>query len=75
MADTLVTDQTSSEGKMVSKVLIAQDVYYPGESETEEFYMSVLLDRSSGKNIIMYSPEGGMDIEAVAENTPELIYH
>jgi len=70
----LVTAQTSSEGKMVSKVLIAQDVYYPGESETEEFYMSVLLDRSSGKNIIMYSPEGGMDIEAVAENTPELIF-
>ena len=70
----LVTAQTSSEGKMVSKVLIAQDVYYPGESETEEFYMSVLLDRSSGRNIIMYSPEGGMDIEAVAENTPELIF-
>ena len=70
----LVTAQTSAEGKLVNKVLIAQDVYYPGESETEEFYVSVLLDRSSGKNIIMYSPEGGMDIEAVAENTPELIY-
>jgi succinyl-CoA synthetase beta subunit len=70
----LVTAQTSSKGKMVNKVLVAQDVYYPGETETEEFYVSVLLDRSSGKNIIMYSPEGGMDIEAVAENTPELIY-
>ena len=70
----LVTAQTSAEGKLVNKVLIAQDVYYPGESETEEFYVSVLLDRSSGKNIIMYSPEGGMDIEAVAENTPELIF-
>lgn len=70
----LVTAQTSTEGKLVNKILIAQDVYYPGESETEEYYMSVLLDRSSGKNIIMYSPEGGMDIEAVAENTPELIY-
>ena len=70
----LVTAQTSAEGKLVNKVLIAQDVYYPGESATEEFYVSVLLDRSSGKNIIMYSPEGGMDIEAVAENTPELIY-
>ncbi|MAO46168.1 MAG: ADP-forming succinate--CoA ligase subunit beta [Crocinitomicaceae bacterium] len=70
----LVTAQTSAEGKKVNKVLIAQDVYYPGEFETEEFYMSVLLDRSSGKNIIMYSPEGGMDIEAVAEKTPELIF-
>ncbi|PCJ82593.1 MAG: ADP-forming succinate--CoA ligase subunit beta [Bacteroidetes bacterium] len=70
----LVTAQTSAEGKLVNKVLIAQDVYYPGETETEEYYMSVLLDRSSGKNIIMYSPEGGMDIEAVAEKTPELIY-
>ena len=70
----LVTAQTSEKGKLVSKVLIAQDVYYPGETETEEYYMGVLLDRSSGKNIIMYSPEGGMDIEAVAENTPELIY-
>ena len=60
----LVTAQTSSEGKKVNKVLIAQDVYYPGETETEEYYMSVLLDRSSGKNMIMYSPEGGMDIEA-----------
>jgi|TARA_B110000116_G_C16778999_1_gene557291 succinyl-CoA synthetase beta subunit len=70
----LVTAQTSEKGKLVSKVLIAQDVYYPGETETEEYYMGVLLDRSCGKNIIMYSPEGGMDIEAVAENTPELIY-
>jgi succinyl-CoA synthetase beta subunit len=70
----LVTAQTSAKGKMVNKVLVAQDVYYPGEFETEEYYMSVLLNRSSGKNIIMYSPEGGMDIEAVAENTPELIY-
>ena len=70
----LVTAQTSPEGKMVNKVLVAQDVYYPGETETEEYYVSVLLDRSSGKNIIMYSHEGGMDIEAVAENTPELIY-
>lgn len=70
----LVTAQTSAEGKMVNKILVAQDVYYPGESETEEFYVSVLLDRSSGKNIIMYSSEGGMDIEAVAEKTPHLIY-
>ena len=70
----LVTPQTSAEGKTVHQVLIAEDVYYPGESETSEFYMSVLLDRSQGKNMIMYSTEGGMDIETVAEQTPHLIF-
>tara|TARA_B110000444_G_scaffold233901_1_gene243780 strand:- start:2153 stop:3343 length:1191 start_codon:yes stop_codon:yes gene_type:complete len=70
----LITPQTSSEGKLVSQVLIAEDVYYPGESETSEFYMSVLLNRSSGRNMIMYSTEGGMDIETVAEQTPHLIF-
>ena len=70
----LVTAQTSNDGKQVNKILIAEDVYYPGDSEPSEFYMSVLLDRSTGKNIIMYSPEGGMDIEAVAESTPHLIF-
>lgn len=70
----LVTPQTGPEGKLVSKVLVAQDVYYPGESETKEFYISVLLDRSRGRNIIMYSTEGGMDIEEVAEHTPHLIF-
>ncbi|MFT7588158.1 MAG: succinyl-CoA synthetase beta subunit [Limisphaerales bacterium] len=70
----LITPQTSAEGKLVRKVLVAQDVYYPGESETEEYYMSVLLDRATGKNVIMYSQEGGMDIEEVAEKTPELIF-
>ncbi len=70
----LITPQTGPEGKLVSKVLIAQDVYYPGESETKEFYVSVLLDRSRGRNIIMYSTEGGMDIEEVAERTPHLIF-
>jgi succinyl-CoA synthetase beta subunit len=70
----LVTPQTSAEGKTVHQVLIAEDVYYPGESETSEFYMSVLLDRSSGRNMIMYSTEGGMDIEEVAEKTPHLIF-
>jgi succinyl-CoA synthetase beta subunit len=70
----LVTHQTGPEGKKVGKVLIAQDVYYPGESETKEFYMSVLLNRSSGRNTIVYSTEGGMDIEAVAEHTPHLIF-
>ena len=71
----LVTPQTSKDGKLVHQVLIAEDVYYPGESETLEFYMSVLLDRSTGRNMIMYSTEGGMDIETVAEETPHLIFH
>ncbi len=71
---TLVTHQTGPEGKFVSKVLVAQDVYYPGESETSEYYMSVLLNRSTGRNIIMYSTEGGMDIETVADKTPHLIF-
>ena len=70
----LITPQTSSSGKLVNQVLIAEDVYYPGESETDEFYMSVLLNRSTGRNMIMYSTEGGMDIETVAEETPHLIF-
>jgi len=74
LGGTLVTVQTGPDGKKVNKVLITQDVYYPGPSEQEEFYMSVLLDRDTGRNIIMYSTEGGMDIETVAEETPELIF-
>ena len=74
LGNVLVTLQTGEKGKQVNKVLIAQDVYYPGESETSEFYMSVLLNRSTGRNMIMYSTEGGMDIETVAEETPELIF-
>lgn len=70
----LVTPQTSVEGKLVHQVLIAEDVYYPGESETSEYYMSVLLNRSTGRNMIMYSTEGGMDIEEVADKTPQLIF-
>ena len=68
---TLVTHQTGPEGKLVHKILVEQGIYYPGESEPQEFYMSVLLNRESGKNIIMYSTEGGMDIETVAEETAE----
>ncbi|MBD81247.1 MAG: ADP-forming succinate--CoA ligase subunit beta [Crocinitomicaceae bacterium] len=71
---TLVTHQTGPEGKKVNKILIAEDVYYPGESETEEYYMSVLLNRETGRNTIMYSPDGGVDIETVAEKTPERIF-
>jgi succinyl-CoA synthetase beta subunit len=70
----LITPQTGPEGKKVHKILIAQDVYYPGETEPKEFYISVLLDRAKGRNIIMYSTEGGMDIEHVAEHTPHLIF-
>jgi succinyl-CoA synthetase beta subunit len=70
----LVTPQTSAEGKKVHQVLVAEDVYYPGDSEPEEYYMSVLLNRSVGRNMIMYSTEGGMDIETVAEETPDLIF-
>ncbi|MBB3123663.1 succinyl-CoA synthetase beta subunit [Mesoflavibacter sabulilitoris] len=70
----LVTPQTSAEGKRVHQVLVAEDVYYPGDSEPNEFYMSVLLNRGNGRNMIMYSTEGGMDIEEVAEKTPHLIF-
>jgi succinyl-CoA synthetase beta subunit len=70
----LVTPQTTAEGKKVHQVLVAEDVYYPGDSEPKEFYISVLLNRATGRNMIMYSTEGGMDIETVAEKTPELIF-
>jgi succinyl-CoA synthetase beta subunit len=70
----LITPQTSAKGKLVNKVLITQDVYYPGASETKEFYMSVLLDRAKARNTIIYSTEGGMDIEHVAEHTPDKIW-
>jgi succinyl-CoA synthetase beta subunit len=70
----LVTPQTGPAGRKVNKVLIAQDVYYPGESKPEEFYVSILLNRKTGRYVLMYSPEGGMDIEQVAEKTPERIF-
>ncbi|MBQ22522.1 MAG: ADP-forming succinate--CoA ligase subunit beta [Flavobacteriales bacterium] len=71
----LITPQTPPEGKKVNKVLITEDVYYPGNSKPKEFYISILLNRSSGKNMVMYSTEGGMDIEKVAEETPHLIFY
>ena len=71
----LKTPQTSNEGKLVSKILIAEDVYYPGDSENQEFYVSILLNRSTSRVMIMYSTEGGVDIESVAENTPDLIFY
>lgn len=74
LGGTLVTIQTGPEGRKVKKVLIAEDVYYPGESELREFYFSILLDRSKECNVIMYSTEGGVDIEDVAEKTPDKIF-
>ncbi len=70
----LKTPQTPPQGKKVNQVLVAEDVYYPGESETEEYYMSVLLNRGTGRNMVMYSTEGGMNIEEVADKTPHLIF-
>ncbi len=70
----LVTPQTGPAGKKVNRVLIAQDVYYKGESESKEFYISILLDRNRGRYVMMYSPEGGMSIEEVAEKTPDRIF-
>lgn len=69
----LITPQTSAEGKLVNTIMIGQDVYYPGESEPKEFYISVLLDRDKKRNVIIYSTEGGMEIEEVAEKTPHLV--
>jgi succinyl-CoA synthetase beta subunit len=70
----LITPQTGPGGKKVNKVLIQQDIYYPGTGPVKEMYMSVLLNRSTGRNLIMYSTEGGVDIETVAEKTPHLIF-
>ena len=75
---TLVTHQTGPVGKEVHKILVEQSIYYPnenGEIDVAEYYMSVLLNRATGKNVIMYSPEGGMDIEKVAAETPHLIFN
>ena len=74
LGGTLVTIQTGAAGKKVNKILVAQDVYYPGPNPVKEFYLSILLDRAKGQNVIMYSTEGGMDIEEVAHNTPEKIF-
>ncbi len=74
LGGTLVTIQTGAEGKKVNKILVAQDVYYPGPNPVKEFYLSILLDRAKGMNVVMYSTEGGMDIEEVAHNTPDKIF-
>ncbi|MCF6299050.1 MAG: succinate--CoA ligase subunit beta, partial [Thiomicrorhabdus sp.] len=71
----LVTPQTSSKGKLVRKIIIEQNIYYPGPEDVEEYYMSILLNRDKGQNMVMYSPCGGMNIEQVAEETPEEIFN
>ena len=73
LGGTLVTKQTGAKGKQVNKVLIAEDVYYEGASSPHEFYVGILLDRSRAQHVIMASSEGGMDIEEVAERSPEKI--
>lgn len=70
----LVTPQTGPEGKKVRKVLVEQNIYYKGESDIREFYMSILLNRQTGRNMILYSPKGGMNIEEVAEHSPEALF-
>ena len=67
LGGTLVTVQTGPAGKVVNKIFVAADMYYDGPSERKEFYLSILLDRTKGQNVIMYSTEGGMNIEDVAE--------
>ena len=71
---TMYNRQTGPEGKLIRKVLITEDVYAPGPSEAKEFYMSILLDREKSRNVIIYSTEGGMDIEEVAENHPDKLH-
>jgi succinyl-CoA synthetase beta subunit len=74
LGGTLVTVQTGPSGRVVHKVYVAQDMYYEGPSQRKEFYLSILLDRAKGQNVVMYSTEGGVNIEDVAHNTPERIF-
>ncbi|MDH3190902.1 MAG: ADP-forming succinate--CoA ligase subunit beta, partial [Acidimicrobiia bacterium] len=68
LGSTLVTIQTGSEGKMVNRLYLEQ-----GIDIARELYLAVLLDRAVGRNIVMASTEGGVEIEKVAEETPEKI--
>lgn len=70
----LITPQTGAQGKLVRKILVAQDVYDGDASLRKEFYVSILTDRSRKCDVIIYSTEGGMDIEEVAHSTPEKIH-
>ncbi len=70
----LVTPQTGPAGKKVNRILVAQDVYYKGESQIREFYISILLDRNKSRYTLMYSQDGGISIEEVAEKTPDRIF-
>jgi len=68
LGQTLVTHQTGPEGRQVNQVLVAESV----EIE-KEFYFAILMDRATGKPVIVASREGGMDIEEVAEKSPDKI--
>jgi succinyl-CoA synthetase beta subunit len=61
-------------GKLVSKILVAEDAYAPDFNACKEYYVSILMDREKKCNVIIYSTEGGMDIEQVAEATPHLVH-
>ncbi|MCX7953691.1 MAG: ADP-forming succinate--CoA ligase subunit beta [Bacteroidales bacterium] len=74
LGTTLVTPQTGPEGKVVRKLYIEEGVYYGDVSKIKEYYFSITLDRSTSDLVMIYSPEGGMDIEEVAEKNPEKIY-
>jgi len=71
---TLVTHQTGPVGKLVRKVIVQQGIYQPGATPVKEFYISILLNRNTSRNMIIYSTQGGMDIETVAAETPDLIF-
>lgn len=74
----LKTPQTpggmEGSGKLVRKILVAEDTYAPDFDACKEYYISILMDRGRKQNVIIYSTEGGMDIEKVAEETPELVH-
>ena len=74
----LKTPQTpggmDGEGKLVRKILVAEDAYRPDFEACSEMYVSILMDRQRKCNVIIYSTEGGMDIETVAEETPHLVH-
>ena len=74
LGGTLVTIQNEATGgSVVNKILVAEDMYYPGPSEKEEYYFSITLDREKGIDVIIASSEGGVNIEEVAEKHPEKI--
>ena len=74
----LKTPQTpggiNGSGKLVRKILVAEDAYAPDFDACKEFYVSILMDRERKQNVIIHSTEGGVEIEKVAEETPHLVH-